>query len=51
MLYQISLILILVVVALVISKKLKKTDHSSDQLTYEDDMDEDELKSLDDEIN
>ena len=34
-----------------LSKKLKKTDHSSNQLIYEDDMDEDELKNLDDEIN
>ena len=51
MLYQIGLILILIVVALVISKKLKKTDHSSNQLIYEEDMDEDELKNLDDEIN
>ena len=51
MLYQIGLILILIVLALVISKRLKKSDRSNEQLIYEDDMSEDELKNLDDEIN
>ena len=51
MLYQIGLILILIVVAFVISKRLKKSDSSNEQLIYEDDMSEDELKNLDDEIN
>ena len=51
MLYQIGLILILIVVALVISKRFKKLDSSNDQLIYEDDMSEDELTKLDDEIN
>jgi hypothetical protein len=50
-LYQIGLILILIVVALVISKRFKKLDSSNDQLIYEDDMSEDELTKLDDEIN
>jgi hypothetical protein len=51
MLYQIGLTLILIVIALVISKRLKKSDRSNEQLIYEDDMSEDELKNLDDEIN
>ena len=51
MLYQIGLILILVVIALIIGKKLKKTINSNEQLVFEDDMTEEELKKLDDEIN
>ncbi|MEK9977203.1 MAG: hypothetical protein VW689_05075 [Gammaproteobacteria bacterium] len=49
--YQIGLILILVVIALIISKKLKKVDQKNDQLIYEDEMSEEELKKIDDEIN
>ncbi len=51
MLYQIGLILILVVLALIIGKKFKKTDSDEDQLIFEDDMTDKELKKLDDEIN
>ena len=51
MLYQIGLILILVVIALIIGKKLKETVKTSEQLIFEDDMTEEELKKLDDEIN
>ena len=51
MLYQISLILILVVLALIIRKKFKKTDSAEDQLIFEDDMTEEELEKLDDEID
>ena len=51
MLYPIGLILILVVIALIIGKKLKKTNKSNEQLVFEDDMTEEELKKLDDEIN
>tara|TARA_B100001057_G_scaffold163367_1_gene164020 strand:- start:1823 stop:1972 length:150 start_codon:yes stop_codon:yes gene_type:complete len=49
MLYQLSIILIIIVAALLISKRLKgaKDNH----LIYEDDMDEDELKKIDEEIN
>ena len=43
MLYQIGLILILVVIALIIGK-LKKTNNSNEQLVFEDDMTEEELK-------
>jgi hypothetical protein len=51
MLYQIGLILILVVVALIVGKKLKKTNKTTEQLVFEDEMTEEELKKLDDEIN
>ena len=51
MLYQIGLILILVVAALIVGKKLKKTNKTNEQLVFEDDMTEEELKKLDDEIN
>jgi hypothetical protein len=51
MLYQIGLILILVVIALIVGKKFKKTDNTNEQLIFEDDMTEEELKKLDDEIN
>ena len=51
MLYQVGLILILVVLALTIGKKLKKTNSNNEELVYEDDMSEEELEKLDDEIN
>jgi hypothetical protein len=51
MLYQIGFILILIVVALVISKKFKKTANDNESLVYEDDLSSDELEKLDDEIN
>jgi len=51
MLYQVGLILILVVLALIVGKKLKKTNSANEQLVYENDMSEEELKKLDDEIN
>jgi uncharacterized membrane protein YraQ (UPF0718 family) len=51
MLYQIGLILIVVVIALIVGKKFKKTDNAIEQLVFEDDMTEEELKKLDDEIN
>jgi hypothetical protein len=51
MLYQIGLILILVVIALIVGKKFKKIDNTNEQLIFEDDMTEEELKKLDDEIN
>mgnify|MGYP005693803265 CR=1 FL=1 len=50
MLYQVGLILILVVIALIFSKKFKKSDEKSKYI-YEEDMDKDELDKLDDEIN
>ncbi|MEC8217744.1 MAG: hypothetical protein VXZ97_01110 [Pseudomonadota bacterium] len=47
MLYQIGIVLIIVVAAIILSKKLSQKD----DLIFEDEMDEDELKKLDDEIN
>jgi len=51
MLYQIGLILILVVLALIVGKKLRKSDNTNEQLIFEDDMSHEELEKLDDEIN
>ena len=51
MMYQIGLILILVVIALIIGKKYRSTDNYSDQLIFEDDMDNEELRKLDEEID
>ena len=51
MLYQIGLILILIVIALVIGKKFKTPLENKETLIYEDEMSSDELKELDDEIN
>ena len=47
MLYQIGIILIIVVAAIILSKKLSQKD----VLIFEDEMDKDELKKIDDEIN
>jgi len=51
MLYQIGLVLILVALALIIGKKIRNKQDNTEQLIYEDDMEEDELKDLDDKIN
>ena len=48
MLYQIGIILIFVAAALIISKKFM---NNNDNLVYEDEMDEDELKKIDEEID
>ena len=50
MLYQIGLIVLIIVVALIISKRFS-TKNDQNDLIYEDDMDEDELKLIDDEID
>jgi|TARA_B100001094_G_scaffold168314_1_gene162802 hypothetical protein len=47
MLYQLGIILIIVVIALIISMKIK---NNSNDMVYEDEMDEKELKEIDDEI-
>ena len=47
MLYQIGIILIIIITALTVSKRFSVNN----DLIYEDEMDEDELKKLDDEIN
>ena len=46
MLYQIGIILIIIVAAIIISKRFNQNE----DLIYEDEMDEDELKKLDDDI-
>jgi len=51
MMYQIGVILILIVIALIISKKFSSTDTHSNQLIFEDEMDNEELKKLDEEID
>ncbi len=49
MLYQLGIILIIVIAAMLIAKRLKNSKDNN--LVYEDEMDEDELKKIDDEIN
>ncbi|MDA1037881.1 MAG: hypothetical protein O3C35_06010 [Proteobacteria bacterium] len=51
MLYQIGLILIIVVIALIIGKKFQKSDGDKDQLIFEDEMTDEELNKLDEEID
>jgi len=47
MLYQIGIILVIIVAAMIISKRFNQNN----DLIYENEMEEDELKKLDDEIN
>ena len=49
MLYQIGIILIFVAIALIISKKFINNDNEN--LVYEDEMDEEELKKIDEELD
>ena len=49
MLYQIGIILIFVAAGLIISKKFMNNDNEN--LVYEDEMDEDELKKIDEELD
>ena len=49
MLYQIGIILIFVAAALIISKKFM--NNNNDNLVYEDEMDKDELKKIDEELD
>ena len=49
MLYQLGIILIIVVAAMLIAKRLNNSKDTN--LVYEDEMDEDELKEIDEEIN
>ena len=49
MLYKIGIILIFVEAALIISKKFM--NNNNDNLVYEDEMDEDELKKIDEELD
>ena len=47
MLYQIGIILIIIVAAIIVSKRFNQKN----DLNYEEELEEDELKKLDDEIN
>tara|TARA_B100000945_G_C20364638_1_gene588940 strand:+ start:11 stop:160 length:150 start_codon:yes stop_codon:yes gene_type:complete len=49
MLYQIGIILIFVAAALIISKKFMNNDNEN--LIYEDEMNKDELKKIDEELD
>ncbi len=49
--YQLGIILVLIVVAILISKKFAKKDSDVDQLIYEDEMSEDELNDIDKELD
>ncbi|MAR95020.1 MAG: hypothetical protein CMD46_01490 [Gammaproteobacteria bacterium] len=49
MLYQFGIILIFVVAALIIAKKINNKKNNN--LIYEDEMDEDELKKIDEELD
>ena len=49
MLYQIGIILIFIAIALIISKKFMNNDNEN--LIYEDEMDEEELKKIDEELD
>ena len=49
MLYQFGIILIFIVAALIIAKRLN--NKSNNNLIYEDEIDKDELKQIDDELH
>ncbi|MDA7542333.1 hypothetical protein N8819_03460 [Gammaproteobacteria bacterium] len=49
--YQLGIILVLVVVAILISKKFIKKNSDNDQLIYEDEMSTEELNDIDKELD
>ena len=49
--YQLGLILVIIVLALIISKKLSKKKNDTEQLIYEDEMTNDELEEIDKELH
>ncbi len=49
MLYQLGIILIFIITALIISKRFKNNENQD--LVYEDEMDKDELEKIDDELD
>ena len=51
MLYQIGLIALIVVAALIISKRVSLNKKDKNDLVYEDEMDDDELDYIDEEIH
>ena len=48
---QLGLILVLIVVAILVSKKITKKDSDVDQLIYEDEMSTEELNDIDKELD
>ena len=50
MLYQIGLIAVIVVAALILVKKFSHIEDEPNDLVYEDEMDDEELNSIDKEI-
>ena len=51
MLYQIGLIALIVLVALIVSKRVSSSKNEIDDLVYEDEMDDEELDNIDKEIH
>ncbi len=51
MLYQIGLIALIVIVAVIISKRVSLNKKDTNDLVYEDEMDDDELDYIDEEIH
>ena len=51
MLYQIGIIVLIVAVALTISKRVSLIKKDNNDLVYEDEMDDDELGYIDEEIH
>ena len=49
--YQLGIILVLILAAILVSKKFTKKDSDVDQLIYEDEMSEDELNDIDKELD
>ena len=49
--YQLGIILVLIVVAILISKKFTKKDSDNGQLIYEDEMSKEELNDIDKELD
>ena len=51
MLYQIGLIALIVLVILIVSKRVSSSKNETNNLVYEDEMDDEELDSIDKEIH
>tara|TARA_B100001057_G_scaffold34138_1_gene30970 strand:+ start:1027 stop:1182 length:156 start_codon:yes stop_codon:yes gene_type:complete len=51
MLYQIGLIALIVLVVLIVSKRVCSSKNENNNLVYEDEMDDEELDSIDKEIH
>ena len=51
MLYQIGLIALIVLVAIIVSKRVSSSKNETNDLVYEDEMDDEELDNIDKEIH